>query len=107
MAKINLHDLTKGEVRNLTGQLRGAEARKLFELDRLDRESQVVEVLVPSDLDAIATSFFQGLFAHSVQHYGREQFLEHYRFNAGPTIMEQVHRGIERSLTKRGLALAV
>lgn len=106
MAKIDLQVLTKGEVRNLTGQVRGAEARKLFDLDRLDREDKVVEVLVPRHLDAIATSFFQGLFAHSVQQYGREKFLQRYRFDAGPAIMEQVDRGIERSLTRRGLALA-
>lgn len=106
MAMIDLQVLTKGEVRNLTGQVRGVEARKLFDLDRLDRLGEVVEVRIPEDLDAIATSFFQGLFAHSVQHYGRDRFLEHYRFNAGPAIIEQVYRGIDRSLTRRGLALA-
>ena len=106
MTKIDLVELTKGEVRNLTGHSRGEESRILFNLDELDNSKDAVEVLVPKELDALTTSFFQGMFAKSVQDFGgREVFLKHYQFEASPIILDQVHRGIDRVLTKRGTAL--
>lgn len=106
MTTINLETLTKGEARNLTGQERGVAARQLFELEKLDQAGEIVEIIVPANLDAIATSFFQGMFANSVRRYGDAEFLKHYKFNARPEIMTQIFRGIERVKTQRGLALA-
>lgn len=107
METINLEELTKGEVRNLTGHERGNAARELFGLDRLDNAGEPVHVIVPDELDAITTSFFQGMFARSVRSFeNAEAFLASYQFDASPSILQQVHRGIDRVLTPRGTALA-
>ncbi|WP_425410837.1 hypothetical protein [Hyphococcus sp.] len=106
MKEIELIKLTKGEVRNLTGQERGVAARKFFNLDEIDEAGEPVRVVVPDDLDAITTSFFQGMFSSSVRSANSaEAFLDRYRFEARSSIMEQVVRGINRILTPRGSAL--
>lgn len=106
MSEIMLNELTRGEVRNLSGQERGAEARDHFNLDELDASSDQVFVVVPEELDALASSFFQGMFATSIRRLGgRDQFLAHYQFLATPEIMIQVMRGIDRVETDRSFTL--
>lgn len=103
---IDLVELTKGEVRNLTGQDRGVAARELFDLDSIDQTEEDVRIIVPADLDAISTSFFQGMFTASVRAASSaEAFFARYRFEATPSIREQVFRGVERILAPRGTAL--
>ena len=81
----------------MSGHEKGAYARKRYNLDAADKQETVVEVVIPGRVDAVATFFFQGMFSGSVRHYKtKERFLEHYRFNATPMMMEQVIRGIER-----------
>lgn len=102
---INFAEISKGRVRNVSGHERGVAARKQFNLDSLDFADQTVEVFVPDELDAIATSFFQGMFAKSVENLGSDvRFLQHYRFNASPVIMDQIIRGLRRVNTIRGSA---
>ncbi len=106
MQEIRLETLTKGEVRNLSGQERGLEARAAFHLNDRDNDPEPVRVVVPRDLDALSTSFFQGMFAASVQRFqSREGFLRHYRFDGSPMILRQIDRGIRAVLTKRHSAL--
>lgn len=95
MAEVRLSDLTKDQTRNLTGHERGLEARIFFDLDALDEVSEPVSIYVPETLDALTTSFFQGMFAKSLARFKSDsQFLEHYRFMASPVIMRQVSRGL-------------
>lgn len=94
--------LKESGVRNISGHERGAEARRYFLLDDLDIQPDEVIVVIPHHIDALATSFFQGMFAKSVQRFGdKDKFLRHYKFQASSLIMEQILRGIERSLTSR------
>ena len=105
MSVIELKELTGGgRVHSLSGQERGVEARERFNLDALDTQSEQVTVDVPSDLDAISPSFFQGMFARSlVDVFDRDQdkFLKHYAFRAPTHVLDQVHRGIMAVLTRR------
>jgi hypothetical protein len=100
---IDFREIVGERARNVSGHERGALARAKYDLDAADKQEAVVDVLIPAEIDAVATSFFQGMFSGSVRHYKtKERFLEHYRFNATPVIMEQIIRGIERSMTSRG-----
>lgn len=105
MATIQLSRLTgNGEVHSLSGQERGVAARDLFRLDELEEAGEVVTVEVPTDLDAISPSFFQGMFAKSlVETFGRdpERFKRHYLFDAPTHVLAQVQRGIMAVLTRR------
>lgn len=107
MVEINIARLTRNEVRNLAGHERGLEARALFNLDELDREKDPVRVVVPGDVYALTTSFFQGMFSASVRAFGtREAFLGHYRFDASTAVLLQIDRGISAVLTRRHSLIA-
>ena len=103
--EINFADITDVRVRNISGHERGVRAREKFKLDELDCENNVVRVIIPDEIEAIATSFFQGMFSSSVQRFGsKERFLSHYEFVAKSIVMEQILQGIKRSLTNRSEA---
>jgi hypothetical protein len=100
--KIDLGTLTDKRAQSISGHERGLDARQTFKLDELDRVCEPVNVVIPDNIKAIATSFFQGMFAKSVQRFGsKDRFLEHYHFMAQPLVVEQILKGIERSLTRR------
>lgn len=105
MKKIDLSELTdNGEIRNLTGHERGVQARGHYKLDELDAAEDEIVVVVPESVYTLTPSFFQGMFAESVQNLGdsREKFLARYKFEASPIILRQVDRGIVNSQMRRG-----
>lgn len=107
MQKIELEQLTKGEVHNLSGHDRGQAARKLFDLNKYDEADDVVVVHIPEHVYTITSSFFQGMFAESVKHLGsRDDFLARYRFDADPVVLQQIEQGIRASLMRRGSLFA-
>ena len=107
MTVINISEFTKNQARNLTGHERGSLARVFYKLDDLDELHESVQVIVPDELDAITTSFFQGMFATSVKAFNTtDEFLAHYKFQAQPSIIMQIQRGIDRVKTRRGEAFS-
>ena len=108
MRELNIESFLMGKaVRNLSGHERGVAAREFFGLDKLDAKKESVSFVISPDIDAIASSFFQGMFAKSVRNFSTdEEFLEHYRFRANPTVFRQIEQGIRRIRTKRGSAFA-
>ena len=102
MDVINIESLTKGEVRNLSGHDRGLAARAEFGLDQLDECEEAVEVRFPEDFRGVSSSFFQGLFAESVQHSGSvDRFFEHYRFAAPNHILAQLFDYAQQALSRK------
>ena len=108
MKELNIVSFLKGKaIRNLSGHERGLEAREFFDLDELDAEEDGVLIIVPPEVDAIASSFFQGLFSKSLRGFSDDdEFLEHYKFQASPTVYRQIEQGIRRIRTKRDSAFA-
>jgi hypothetical protein len=105
-ATINLGELTgNGKVHNLSGRLRGQAARKMFQIDDIDRRDDAVEVIVPGYVYSLTPSFFQGLFGDSVKAHGNDpsRFLARFRFVAPSIVLEQVERGLSAVLTSRDL----
>ncbi|MCJ9725412.1 hypothetical protein MOV66_31875 [Agrobacterium sp. SHOUNA12C] len=103
MRQIELNELTGGgEVHNLSGHDRGQAAREKFKIADLDELNEPVVVNVPGFIYTITPSFFQGMFADSVRHFGdREKFLARYTFNADPVVLQQIDKGIRSSLMNR------
>ena len=96
-----------GAVRNLSGKERGEAVRSHFHLDRLDSEAESVRILVPKSVDVITPSFFQGMFSLSLDHLGsRDQFQEHYLFEASPHVMKWVNRGLDRCVMRRSALIS-
>lgn len=102
--EVNLSELTRGEVFNLSGHERGSHARTLFKLDEADASAQEVQVVIPAEVYTLTPSFFQGMFARSLQSLGndRDSFFKKYRFRASPLILRQVDRGIAAVRVDRG-----
>jgi hypothetical protein len=100
MKKPIMIDLATLGGRSYLGQDRGKEARSIFKLDDLDSNDGVIIVHFPEGSIALASSFFQGLFAPSVQTAGsKDAFLEKYNFLAMPRHIERsVMQGIDRAL---------
>lgn len=102
MRTIELEQLTKGEVHNLSGHDRGQAARAHFNLSDMDSTDGVIVVHVPEHIYTITSSFFQGMFAESVTKLGdRDTFLSRYRFDADPVVLQQIEQGIRASLMTR------
>lgn len=98
MTTIQLADLTKHEVRSLSGQERGFTARKHFQLDKLDNEQGPIVIAVPDDVDSISPSFLRGMFSTSIVALGLSAFLSHYVFDAKPQILKQVSRAVQSTM---------
>lgn len=103
MTKIDLLQLTNGEVFMLTGAPRGVQARVEFGLDDLELgdDDDVITFSAPADLDTITPSFVQGFLARSVQNLGVEKFSSKFDFSRLPEhLIRDFKVGIER-LTMR------
>lgn len=101
MATIELTDLTKGEVRSLSGQERGVAARERFAVDAFD-ESEERVVVRARGIESVTPSFLQGMFSKSIRRFGsRERFLAHYAFDASPELLRQIDRAIRNTLIDR------
>lgn len=108
MIELNIDSFLGGKsVRNLSGHERGVVARQFYGLDELDVAAEPVLFIIPAEVDAIASSFFQGMFSKSVRGFSSDdEFLTHYKFQANPTVYRQIEQGLRRIRTKRGSAFA-
>lgn len=98
---IQMIELTKGEVRNLAGHERGLAAREKFKLKDLDRSDASVPVIFPADFRQVSSSFFQGMFAESVQKLGSlARFMDHYRFDAPSHIRAKIVDYADQIITR-------
>jgi hypothetical protein len=86
------------------GRANGEKAREKLKMSELDSLDGAVDVRVPVGTYSINSSYFLGLFGASVVHFGsRDAFLEHYRFQAPPAMLESINRHIERALREKGI----
>jgi len=104
MPRINLADTVGPDVRVLIGQDRGVAVRAAMHLDELDNSQTSVEFVIPETLRTLTPSFVQGFFSNSVHRLGESGFFAHYKFDARPHIVSDIHAGIDRILTSRHLA---
>jgi hypothetical protein len=104
MARVELQNIVGPEVRVLIGHERGIAIRNAFNLDALDQSPDAVEIVVPVTLKTLTPSFVQGLFAASIHSLGENGFFNHYKFQAAPDVLSDIHAGVDRVLTSRHLA---
>lgn len=98
---IDIANVAKGGIHNLSGKLRGESAREYFGLDRLDEDDQQVTVVFPEELYAISSSFFLGMFSLSIRKFGEEKFLKKYKFQADENMQRQIRHGVKRATMSR------
>jgi hypothetical protein len=92
------------EILVYTGRVRGREDRKRFKLKDLDRDDSVVELVVPSTVYTMTSSYFLELLGESIRLLGRDGFVRKYRINAPEHVARKVDDWIARALReKKGL----
>ncbi len=105
---IDLTEMTDGgKVSNLSGRPRGIAARIRYELNWENTDDiRDVKIIVPTNVDSITPSFFQGMFgsAFIVLGRNRNQFFEHFDFEVSPLVMNQVEQGVAALEISRDLA---
>jgi hypothetical protein len=102
MIKIDLEDLTRGEVPSLIGYARGERARRHFRLAEFDLQDEPVTITAPSNLRTLTPSFVQGFLGDSLLGLGEAKFRQHYLFvGFGETARVSLEAGFNRILLDR------
>ncbi len=105
MTKMIMLERANNRTPTLAGHDQGLAARISFKLQELDRQDEVVELVPYDELEAISTSFIQGLFAESLKTLGEEKFLRKYNFRRLPDYLKlDVELGLRRLKMKRRIA---
>ena len=85
----------------LSGRPKGVALRDKLNLDKLDGQQDVqVDVVVPTEIVSLNSSFFLGLFGPSVRDLGEYGFRQKYSFVCQPKIEIDVEAGIKEALNK-------
>ena len=100
MSKINLHNFRTDGSKIFSGRDRGCSARRVLQLDRLDKENEQIIVSVPKDTWAINSSFFGGLFEASVITLKEKAFKEKYvfTFDDGSELSDELKANIDEGV---------
>ncbi|MDT8505423.1 hypothetical protein OYC61_014050 [Alcaligenes nematophilus] len=84
-----------------SGRRRGELARDEFDLDSLDKKNVKVQVIVPSSLFSLTSSFFLGMFGPTLRSLdSKSQFQSKYHFEGPATILEEVNQYIDTELRR-------
>ena len=94
MDRLDISVINGKKYRVLSGVYLGKEARKYFNLDLLDSQSNVVTIVVPDDVFSVNSSFFSGLFQSSIKKLGEKKFRERYLFDCDSIIKLNIENGI-------------
>lgn len=98
--KIKLDKYINGDI-VLSGRDRGEELRKKLELNKKEKENDIIEIEIPEDVCSINSSYFLGAFGDSIRKYGKERFLQKYIFVCDSVIRESIEDGISSALKER------
>ena len=102
MQKVNIKDkLPKGS-KMLSGRPYGENAREYFKINEKDNTDEDVLVIIDEEaIRTIAPSFILGLFSESIKLFGKENFLNKYKFKnqdsleVSEEIMEDIMEGVD------------
>jgi len=85
-----------------SGRERGSSLREKLGLDELDKESAVIEIVVPEDTYTITSSFWLGLLSPSVKFFGtKEKFFDQYCVRLPDRFQGKFQYCVERALTQQ------
>lgn len=97
MENINLKQYISNK-KVLSGREKGKKLRETLKLDEKDKTETPIGVEIPKEVYALNSSYFLGLFGVSVRKFGKDKFLEKYKFSCTHIIMLNILDGIEDAL---------
>lgn len=63
-----------------TGRDRGKSVREKSNLDKIEKNNELVEIIIPDNIYSINPSFFEELFVNVVKKLGKDEFMKKFRF---------------------------
>ena len=83
----------------LAGRTNGENIRKKITLEKIEKENEKIEIIIPNDVFSFNSSYFLGMFGESVKKLGKEKFEEKYQFNTNnESIKMNIKDGIDEAL---------
>jgi hypothetical protein len=96
MITINLQQYRIPNSKILSGRDFGIQLRQKLELDKIDNIEEQVTIIIPSDIWALNSSYFIGVFGKSILMLGEEKFRKKYLFQCSNNyVLENIEQGIE------------
>ena len=92
---LNMEQFLEKGSKALAGSDEGKNGRKLYNLDIIEDQFDIIEVIFPDDLFSLNTSFFLGFFSKSIKKFG-EDFLKKFQFKGPEIIFGTIQEGIKR-----------
>lgn len=99
-ARSQIIDLSQVEGPVFTGRDRGEALRQRYALEQLERDFDVIDVVIPEGTYSVSSSFFLGMFGPSVLKCGSvDSFQEKYHFKAAgflqPVLREHAAKALQ------------
>ena len=83
----------------LAGRTNGENIRQKINLEKIEKENEKIEIIIPNGVFSFNSSYFLGMFGESVKKLGKEKFEEKYQFNTNnESIKMNIKDGIDEAL---------
>lgn len=100
MKKITI-DFNQIEGPVYSGRSRGEKLRELYDLDNVDKQENIVEVIIPDSTYAMTNGFFLGFFGSSIINFGKLKFYQHYKFTSSKVLKDAIESYVNIIESKR------
>ena len=97
MFNINLKDYISGK-KVLSGRDKGQDLRNVLKIEKLEREHEIINIIIPYEVFALNSSYFLGWLGKSVRDLGKEEFEKKYKFECNDIIKLNIADGINDAL---------
>lgn len=99
--KIEFEKFRSPESKVFSGRDRGRVVREQINFDSFINSVDKVEIIIPSDIYTVNTSFFLGLFGGIIRKLGEEKFREKFVFICDANILDDIEEGIDRAIKEK------
>ncbi|MNL91236.1 hypothetical protein D3C81_09670 [compost metagenome] len=100
---LNLGECIVDDSKILSGFFTGMYWREKFKLDDLDKQEDIINIVVPLELYSVNVSFLRGLFGLSIKELGVLKFNEKYIFDTDDLLVNCIKSGLEAVTRTIGL----
>lgn len=96
--EIDLNNYKTKGVKVFSGRDKGKDLRNKLKLDEIEKNEQIIVVIVPEDIYSLNSSFFLGLFGKSVRNFGEDGFRKKFIFKCDEIIKNNIDDGVSEAL---------
>lgn len=88
-----------GDKKIISGRKNGCKTRATLKLEELEKENDIIKIVIPMDVLSFNSSYFLGMLGESVRKFGsKEAFLNKYQFSCNEIVKININDGIMDAL---------